>query len=412
MRDTLSLLSICAVLISCMLCVAVPASAQVYSVVIDSFQVTPAVLMPGEMGTVTVTIRSTATGSQTSMVSYPESGFTASSATTTPLIPYVDSVILTEKDLDVIGGNGQFEGYVGPDQIIPLTFLIKAPEVSGLYFPEIWIRVRGGQSVKYPVPVNVNTQLSVMRAPSLVLEKVFPVMVRPGSRVDGAIVVFNEGQVRADNLRLMVATGGLPLAPLGSSVSLIDYLDPGASRIVNLSFIIDQGAGIGLTEVPVQVSYRLLDGSLALQNESLGLDIRGEAEPGIAAMETAPVRVAGGQPFDLTIRIENTGTGDARSVSAAVDLPFSGAKEAFIGKIKPGNDAPAVFSLDAGDAGIYPYTLEVNYTDDWGTRTFTRDLELTVYRNDGTWIAAFVLVIIAVGGYFGYRWWKKRAGAG
>jgi hypothetical protein len=410
MTSALTPLPVCAMLIAVAL-FCIPVSAQVSSVIIESYQVTPAVLMPGEMGTVTVTIRSVSSGTQTSTVSYPDSGFTASSATTSEIIPYVDSVILTEEDIKVLGGNGQFEGYVGPNQIIPLTFLIEAPQKSGLYFPEVWIRVRGGQSVKYPVPVNVNTQLSVMRVPSISLYREFPAMVRPGETAEGAIIISNGGQVRADNIQLLLATEGLPVAPAGPSVFLIEYLDPGERAGVNVSLTVDQGAESLLTEIPVQVSYRLLDGSLATRNEAISLDIRGEAELGIAALETSPIRVVQGQPFDLTIRIENTGTGDAKSVSATVDLPFTGTKEAFIGKIKPGNDAPAVFTLDAGRPGTYQYLAEITFTDDWGTRTFTRQLDLVVYRSYGTWIALVALIILAVGGYFGYRWWKAKHGA-
>ena len=396
-------------LIAALLCI--PVTAQVSSVVIESYQVTPAVLMPGEKGTVTVTIRSVSSGSQTSSVSYPDSGFIASSATTSELIPYVDSVILTERDLRVLGGNGQFEGYVGPNQVIPLTFLIEAPATSGLYFPEVWIRVRNGQSVKYPVPVNVNTQLSVMRIPSLSIGYDIPLMVRPGTTVEGAITVANTGQVRADNIQLTLVTSGLPVATTGSSVFLIDHLDPGMARSVDASFIVDRDAASRLTGVPLLITYQLLDGSLSSRNESLNLDIRGEAEPGIAALETTPDRVMEGKPFDLIIRIENTGTADARSVSARLDLPFTGSHEAFVGRIRPGNDAPAVFSFDAGRPGTWNYTLEVTYTDDWETKTFSRELGLTVYRADGTWIAILVLLILAVGGYLGYRWWKRRAGA-
>lgn len=58
----------------------------------------------------------------------------------------------------------------------------------------------------------------------------------------------------------------------------------------------------------------------------------------------------------MTIRLENTGTDEAISTTANIDLPFEGTKEAFIGKIKPNNDAPAVFSLDGGTGGDYPYT--------------------------------------------------------
>lgn len=409
MKGNIQRLALCSLLI--LVFIALPVSAQVSSVIIDSYQVTPPVLMPGEKGTVTVTIRSASSGSQTSTVSYPDSGFTASSATTNEVIPYVDSVILTEEDITVLGGNGQFEGYVGLNQIIPLTFLIEAPPRNGLFFPEVLIRVRGGQSLKYPIPVNVNTQLSVMRAPSLVIEKNIPAMVRPGSTVDGTLIIHNYGQVRADNLRLSLETVGLPVAPSGSSAFLVDYLEPGQTQQINLTFVIDKNAVSGLTEVPLTVSYNLLDGSSAVQNESVPLDIRGEAELGITSVETTPVRVLARQAFDLTIRIENTGTGDAKSVSAVVDLPFTGTKESFIGKIKPGNDAPAVFTLDAKGTGTYVYRVNITSTDDWGTATVTRQMELTVYRSDGTWIAVIVLIVLTIGGYFGYRWWKRRSGA-
>jgi hypothetical protein len=55
-------------ILCCFLILAViglPVSAQVYSVIVDSCQVTPDVRIYGEKGTVTVTIRSTAAGSQT-----------------------------------------------------------------------------------------------------------------------------------------------------------------------------------------------------------------------------------------------------------------------------------------------------------------------------------------------------------
>jgi len=397
--------------LSLILCCAAPVSAQVYSVVVDSYSVNPPVLMPGELGTVTVNIRSAIGGSETSTVSYPESGYTASSATTKVLIPYVDSVVLADKDIKVEGGNGQFEGYLGPDQMIPLTFLIEAPYKSDLYFPELLIRIRGGQSVRYPIPVNVNTQLAVMRSPQILLTKNFPLMVKPGTSVDGSIEVYNGGQVRADNLRLSIVTKGLPATPAGSSTFLIDYLEPGESRSIDLSFFIDKNAAGGLTEVPLIVSYSLLDGSPAVQNESVAIDIRGEAELDITAIETSPVRVMEGDPFDLIIRIENTGTGEAKSVNAVIDLPFTGTREAFIGKIKPGNDAPAVFTLNANDPGEHTYTLSTRYSDDYGDHTLTRTLTLYIEPRDNTaaiLAVVFVLVVVGGAGYFWHRRHKKE----
>ncbi|KQC11334.1 MAG: hypothetical protein APR55_07855 [Methanolinea sp. SDB] len=394
--------------LSVIICSAVPASAQVYSVVVDSYSVNPPVLMPEELGTVTVTIRGAGSGSETSTVSYPESGYTASSATTRVIIPYVESVVLADRDIRVKGGNGQFEGYIGPEQVIPLTFLVEAPAKSGLYFPQLLIRIRGGQSVKYPIPVNVNTQLAVMRSPSIELVKNFPMMVKPGTTVDGSIEVYNGGQVRADNLHISLVTAGLPATPAGSSTFLVDYLEPGESRTINLSFHIDKNAAGGLTEVPLIVSYSLLDGSPAIQDESVALDVRGEAELGITAIESSPVRVMEGDPFDLIIRIENTGTGEAKSVSADIDLPFTGTGEAFIGKIRAGNDAPAVFSLTATDPGEYTYTLTARYTDDYGEHTLTRTLNLYIEprNNSAAVLAGFILLVIACGA--GYYWYSRR----
>lgn len=406
MKGFIPILVICSVFL--IICSAAPASAQVYSVVVDSYSVNPPVLMPEELGTVTVTIRGAGSGSETSTVSYPESGYTASSATTRVIIPYVESVVLADRDIRVKGGNGQFEGYIGPEQVIPLTFLIEAPAKSGLYFPQLLIRVRGGQSVKYPVPVNVNTQLAVMRSPSIELGKHFPMMVKPGTTVDGSIEVYNGGQVRADNLHISLVTAGLPATPAGSSTFLVDYLEPGESRTINLSFHIDKNAAGGLTEVPLIVSYSLLDGSPAVQDESVALDIRGEAELGITAIESSPVRVMEGDPFDLIIRIENTGTGEAKSVSADIDLPFTGTGEAFIGKIRAGNDAPAVFSLTATDPGEHTYTLTARYTDDYGEHTLTRTLNLYIEPRDNSaaMLTGFVLLLVACGA--GYYWYSRR----
>ena len=406
MKGFIPILVICSVFL--IICSAAPASAQVYSVVVDSYSVNPPVLMPEELGTVTVTIRGAGSGSETSTVSYPESGYTASSATTRVIIPYVESVVLADRDIRVKGGNGQFEGYIGPEQVIPLTFLIEAPAKSGLYFPQLLIRIRGGQSVKYPVPVNVNTQLAVMRSPSIELVKNFPMMIKPGTTADGSIEIYNGGQVRADNLHISLVTAGLPATPAGSSTFLVDYLEPGESRTINLSFHIDKNAAGGLTEVPLIVSYSLLDGSPAVQDESVALDIRGEAELGITAIESSPVRVMEGDPFDLIIRIENTGTGEAKSVSADIDLPFTGTGEAFIGKIRAGNDAPAVFSLTATDPGEHTYTLTARYTDDYGEHTLTRTLNLYIEPRDNSaaMLTGFVLLLVACGA--GYYWYSRR----
>jgi hypothetical protein len=131
-------------------------------------------------------------------------------------------------------------------------------------------------------------------------------------------------------------------------------------------------------------------------------------------VDTNPPRLTENTPFDLTIRIENTGTGEAKQVSATIDLPAEGTKEAFIGKIKPGNDAPALFLLEGAKAGTHPYTLTINYTDDMGTHTMTRDMNLRVAATDISGTIILVIVILGILGFVAYRYWylPKKNGNG
>lgn len=372
------------------------------SVIVSDYKVSPAVLLPGEEGTLTVTLKSISTGTTTSTVSYGQDA----SQTTTSLTPYIESVILKSRDFDVLGGDSRFTGNIGPDQPVPVTFLVRAPQKSGMYFPEVWIRVRDGQSLKYPVPVNVNTQLSVMRTPSLALENTFPELVKPGTRIEGTIRIINEGSTQADNIRVFVNGSPPAVIPAGISSFLIDRLDSGMAREKNLSLLINKNMPTGIIDVPVRMTYALLDGTIIEDTGSIGLDVRGESEVSITSVETTPSRVKPGTPFDLIIRVQNTGTGESKSVSATIDLPVQGAKEAFIGRIKPGNDAPATFILEGTEPGEYSYHTIIIYTDDWGTHTLEKDLVLTVTNGQdspGMMILVLLIIIAGAGGFIYIR---------
>jgi hypothetical protein len=141
--------------------------------------------------------------------------------------------------------------------------------------------------------------------------------------------------------------------------------------------------------------------------------MKGKGELGFVSVDTSPRRVAENQPFDLTIRIENTGTGEAKQVAATVDLPMTGTKQSFIGKIKPGNDAPAVFMLDGGKGGTYSYNASITYTDDLGTHTVYRQMSLRVIPSDSSGGLILMLLGLLGVGIVVYRFWylpRKNGG--
>ena len=139
-------------------------------------------------------------------------------------------------------------------------------------------------------------------------------------------------------------------------------------------FATDKNAPIGLSPVTLTIRFANADGTYTTQTETLGIPIKGKANIGIASVSTDPERIKKGDPVTLIIRLENTGTDNANSVKASIDLPMSGGKEAYVGKIEPNSDAPAVFSLEAGDPGNYAYNLTVEYQDDYGMHTKTERL--------------------------------------
>jgi hypothetical protein len=115
-------------------------------------------------------------------------------------------------------------------------------------------------------------------------------------------------------------------------------------------------------------------------------------------MKTTPAAIARGDRVELVVRVENSGTGSAKSTSATLEIPLPGTRKVFVGTIKPGNDAPAVFSLEANRAGEIPGILNVTYRDDFGIRFLEEPVSLRVEESDATGLLVLAALIIAAGG--------------
>ncbi len=96
---------------------AVAASTTDPTVAITDYQVTPAILLPGDQGTITITLANTAS-TATSTESTVQNGVsgTTTSTTTKDLTVLVESVYLYGKGVEVLEGNFQQVGALGPGQ--------------------------------------------------------------------------------------------------------------------------------------------------------------------------------------------------------------------------------------------------------------------------------------------------------
>lgn len=374
------------------------------TVFIERYTVTPQVLAPGDHGTVAVVIKNTAS----TATLQESSGIVGGSFTTVKSVDIptqIDAIGMEGNGITVISETYQRFGSIGPGQSATVTFAIQAPLEEGIYFPEVWVDIYGGRNVRYPVPVNVNAKNQVLRAPAIVVKKSLPDTVNPGDSFPVRLTLENAGTLRANQVILSVNTSTSSIGVKGPGTLVIDEIDGGSSQDVTVDFVTDKKAPTGLQKVYLTFDYQLPDGTAKQQREIIEIPVKGRAELGFVSVDTNPPRLAEKTPFDLTIRIENTGSGDAEQVSATIDLPAEGTKEAFIGKIKPGNDAPALFLLEGAKAGTHPYTLTINYTDDMGTHTMTRDMNLRVAATDISGTIILVIVILGILGFVAYRYW-------
>ena len=374
------------------------------TVQISEYQVNPPIMMPDSLGTITVVVKNTA-----STASIKENaGVFANDFTTTKVTDInvnIENVQLEGKGILVISKDFERVGELGPGQSLPLTFTIRAPPVTGMYYPEVWVDTTGGRSTRFPIPVNVNTPVGIQKRAIMIVESSLPDTVNPGDEIPVMLVVRNGGETSTDDVTIRINNVSNMIAPKTTDFYHIGAINANDSRMVNLVLLSDRNTPPGLVRVPVTLQYNWIDGSGHVETTSIDVMMKGKAELGFVSVETSPRRVIANQPFDLTIRIENTGTGEAKQVVATVDLPMTGTKQAFIGKIKPGNDAPAVFSLDGAKGGTYEYTTIITYVDDLGTHTISSPMSVRVIPEDNTGMFLLVLLIIIVGGILAYRYW-------
>lgn len=387
------------------------AEASGQSVIVTDHSLVPSVVMPGDEALLYVTIMNTASTSTKTESAYLPSTSLVSTSEHADKYLVIESVYLDGRgDIRVLEGNSAFTGVLGPGQSMDLSFLIQAPEKSGISLPQLRIRVKGGESVIYPIPINVNMPIFSMKIPVIQVSQAALPFVSPGETFETEVAVMNAGQSAAQQITVLVQSKNQMIAPIGSASSYMPMLAPGAEMVLPLSFRVGRDIDPGLYEVPLQITYQQTDGSAEAITYSCAVDVRGASSLAVSAARTDPVTVDAGEPFDLIVRLENTGSGRAESVVAYLDAPISGSREAFVGSIRPGNDAPAVFRLTAAEGGEIPSTLSVLYSDDYGDHRMEQSLTLVVREQGiaGAAIAVVLIILLAGAGYYLYSQTKKE----
>ncbi len=372
------------------------------TIIVSSFQSQPEVLMPGGSAMITVTIGNTAQkASITTTGGEKNSG--NSVTTTNDINAYISDVFLFGNGLIVESGDYRRVGELGPGQSMPLTFMVKAPEKTGIYFPELHIATEGGRSLLYPIPVNVNDDRLIQKNPAISIEKQLPLSVEPGKNAVGKLILTNTGETSASEIFVNISPKDSDISLRSSQTSHMSKLGPGDKASIDLDIITSEKGEEGIHSLIMHITYSSNSGKVHEQNEIIPISFTGKSSLAIASVTSDPVRISEGTPFSLIVRIENTGTGDADGVRATIQTSMNGTKEAFIGKIEPDNDAPAVFYLQNPLPGDIAIPISVTEQDKEGT-VLNNSVSITVSSKSSLpIIPVLILILLCAGGFLLYQ---------
>ncbi|MFZ3058632.1 MAG: COG1361 S-layer family protein [Candidatus Methanoperedens sp.] len=255
---------------------------------------------------------------------------------------------------------------------------------------------------------NKTFKVMVRGAPQLMISNITinPERISPKDKFDITFSVSNDGTGTARDVQVSAVTSGLPFVPVDADTKNVKRLNPGESIQMSYAIQVKDKTEISSYSIPIRMDYKDENGENISSKSFAGVRVLGKAELAISYLKIEPQNPVKGDLVTVNMRIENSGTGEAKSVKVSLDVPFEGTRTAFLGKIKPDDDAPGVFTFYAEKSGDIPYSANIEFEDDLGVRTVTEPLNLYVRTPNKNGMAAPVIVtlpIIAGGIYYLHR---------
>ncbi|WP_067047284.1 COG1361 S-layer family protein [Methanofollis ethanolicus] len=352
-------------------------------VMVTGAVIDPAVLMPGDVATVTVTVKNTAQVS----------------------VPVRSAKMYTEGNILVLDNPYQTFGAIGAGNEVSFTFTVQADAGSGTYYPRLVLDFTNAGSLRYAVPVRIEVvepRISVADVPDAFTagkkEIVRVTVSNPRSgEVNGVSVVpSGEGIVSVPTSTFIGA-----LAPDGSAEATFN-ITPDRETTLTMTVTYRNGRNQRTTEASIPITF-------SEDKKGARIVVSGvEVTP-----ENGSYRVSG----DVT----NAGLEVAKAVVVTVGSPGV--------PVDPDRVYP-VASLDPDDLSNFELTfraenvtevpLVIEYRDTDGNLYTTRtniSVEGTVLPGQGEeggpvplTIALLIVAVVAVVGVVVFFSWKKAKG--
>ena len=262
----------------------------------------------------------------------------------------------------------------------------------------------------------IMTNLSALNVGTCVTAEVSdisPSSIRIGEDFTVGVQVENCGTITPEFIHFELLNPPVDIEikePLEVNISELYYSN--SERFLNYHMKIDDDAQAGTYVINTRLTYGRFDYTI-IKNSNITIDVIGEkAELSIASLKTDPVLPRRGDTVELTLRVENTGDGTAKSVSVYTEHPFQGLKQSFIGSLDSDEDGPAVLTFIVNKHGEFEFPVNISYKDDFGENEISTNVVLNVLRkktNIGIIVFVLLLLIALFGGGIYYFLKTKKA---
>jgi hypothetical protein len=318
---------------SCMILPALGATTDTGTVVpeiaIASYQLDPAILMPGDAGTLKVKI--TNTGDE-------------------PVA--INRVELLSDHLKVTNYQTYDKvGNLGPGNSLEFTFMLDAGQTDGMYFPIFYVDFTNDGSMRYPIPVKVDSTDIVASVVSV------PTSFSPGNKEEVTLSIGNIRDNEINSVNIIPRGEGIQTTQSGIFVGT---MEPDEQKDVTFEVIANQP-----TDLSFDISWR---NGANEHNMTLTLPVTMGDRNVAADLVVNNLEVTPGAYITIKGDVTNAGLKDAKSVTVTPGKPAQPVDPNpiyVIGALKPDDFSSfEVTCVVQGNTATIP--LNVEYRDDDG----------------------------------------------
>ena len=379
------------------------------SVVIYDYELTPSVFMPGDSGTLKLTITNAETTNTVSKTTVSGPSTTVSTDTVGAIFTKIWLVSASDKNDKLIKSTIDYKdaGELAPAASFEVTFDITAENgiIEDLYFPNVKINLESYTDVSFPIPIKVsNTSVDI-------IPKSVPSKISLSGETELTLNIVNNRENSVEGVSV-IAEEIEGIDYISNNV-FIGTLDSDSSEEASFSVV---SQNIGNYNLSFKVEYKNGDN---FHNTELSIPIEITQNYDVApVIYSFPKTITKGETGDIRLEVYNAKT---ESISGVLVIPSSdisvSPSKYFIGSMDPDDVFSASFDIDTTELDIGKnYTVDFKVSFKQGNSYYETESVgstfsvLKISEKQGTnpliYLLIFVVFIILI--YILIRFFKKR----